>query len=228
MNSLTIDNLQFAYDRAPALSGITLRLDSGCCAALIGPNGAGKSTLLKLAAGLLEPGGGRIAWSGRRRAIAYLPQRSAINWHLPVSVRALVEMGRLPSVGWLGRFTRADREAVEDALAATGMLAQAGRQLDELSGGQQQRAFIARALAQQAELLLLDEPFAGLDQTLSSELAALLRALARDGRLILASHHDIAGASDIFDHAVVLNRRLIASGPATSTLDAATIATAYQ
>ncbi len=181
------------------------------------PNGAGKTTLLKALAGLLPIETGTIDFhcheSGQREHdTTYLPQREQVDWDFPVTVRALVEMGRYVRLGvWRG-FGAADVRAVDEALAAMDLDSFADRQISALSGGQQQRAFLARSLAQQAHIILLDEPFAGLDQNSSRQLAGILRGLAQAGRLVLASHHDLKSVPELFDRAILLNGEMIAEG----------------
>ncbi len=163
---LEVDSLSVYYGSLLALNGISFSITCGHTLALMGPNGAGKSTLIKALAGLIRPDSGKILWNGRPLhdtpgEIAYLPQRSDVDWSFPITVRALVEMGRYPSLGLWKKFGRHDRDIVEKSLHALGMESLADRQISELSGGQQQRAFLARALAQEAHVLLLDEPFTG-------------------------------------------------------------------
>jgi manganese/iron transport system ATP-binding protein/manganese/zinc/iron transport system ATP- binding protein len=185
---------------------------------LLGPNGAGKSTLLKALAGLLPRETGSVTFHGRavRGAtpeFAYLPQREAIDWDFPTTVRGLVEMGRYVRVGPWGRFSREDAAAVDTAIASMQLGAWEHRQVSALSGGQQQRSFLARALAQEAHVFLLDEPFTGLDKPTQDNLRVLLRGLREQGKLIIASHHDLTTVPDIFDRVLFLNGELIAAGP---------------
>ena len=185
--------------------------------ALIGPNGAGKSTLLKAIAGLVPRNSGEIRWRGTSvkkwsREFAYLPQREEVDWSFPITVRGLVEMGRYPQTGWWRKFSEDDKRAVDAALDSLNMKELQDRQIRELSGGQQQRAFLARALAQEAHVLLLDEPFTGLDRTAATLLGELLAKLAMDGRLIIASHHDLVSAQTLFDEVLVLNTNQVAFG----------------
>lgn len=220
---LAVESLGVNYGKVVALQGISFRVRGGRSLALLGRNGAGKSTLLKTIAGLHQPARGEIHWEGApvsrsRQEIAYLPQRDEVDWSFPLSIRDLVEMGRYPHLGIWKRLTRRDAEAVDTAIRAMELEPIQHRQLRNLSGGQQQRAFIARALAQEARVLLLDEPFAGLDQKASVRLSDLLGALAREGRLIIASHHDLNTVREIFDDALLLNQKVIACGPAEEVL----------
>ena len=214
---LEVSNLSLSYHEVKALDKINFATECGRSLALVGPNGAGKSTLLKALAGLLPPDKGQILWRGQPLTrssyeLAYLPQRSAIDWNFPITVRGLVEMGRYPNLGWWKRFSQHDEEMVERALKAMKLTEVRNRQISALSGGQQQRAFIARALAQEAHVLLLDEPFAGLDKPAQETLAQLFRDLSAEGRLLIASHHDLESIEPIFNEALLLNRIQIAFG----------------
>lgn len=218
-HQLVVENLKVAYRHHVVLKNINLHSHCGTCLALVGPNGAGKSTLLKAIAGLVQQREGKITWSGednikcRGGEFAYLPQYEEVNWDFPITVRGVVEMGRYPQLGPWKRFGKADEAAVDKALALMEMEGElANRQISELSGGQKQRAFIARAVAQEAHVLLLDEPFTGLDRDHTLNLARLLRKLAKENRLVIASHHDINTLKDIFDAVLMLNRHVIAYG----------------
>ena len=217
-HALKINDLTVSYHRIPALHHIGFDVNCGQCVALLGPNGAGKTTLLKTLAGLLRREGGEIHFHGRevRGAtpdIAYLPQRGQIDWDFPMTVRGLVEMGRYLRLGWWRRYGEADAKAVDMAIASMSLEPLQDRQISALSGGQQQRAFLARALAQEAHVLLLDEPFAGLDKPNQDNLRDTLRQLRGSGKLLLVSHHDLSSVREIFDQAVLLNGELIAAGP---------------
>lgn len=196
--------------------------------ALVGPNGAGKSTLLKAIAGLIPRRTGEILWRGTSvkkwsREFAYLPQREEIDWSFPITVRGLVNMGRYPQTGWWRTFSKADEAAVERALESLELKNLEHRQIRELSGGQQQRAFLARAIAQEAHVLLLDEPFTGLDRNASILLGDLLAKLAGEGRLVIASHHHLDSTARLFDEVLVLKTRQVAFGSVESTLTPALI-----
>lgn len=217
-HQLRVEDLRVSYRDLLALDGISLATSCGSCVALVGPNGAGKSTLLKTIAGLLPAQQGRIFWRGTRvarwsREIAYLPQRENVDWQFPITVRGVVSMGRYPQSGWWKPFSANDNAAIDRAIHAMRLEALENRQISELSGGQQQRVFLARALAQEAHALLLDEPFTGLDRTSRLDLAALLRTLAVEGRLVMASHHALETVEEIFDEVLLLNRHPIAFGP---------------
>ena len=205
-----ISNLSVRYREITALDNISLNTSCGNRVALIGPNGAGKSTLLKAIAGLVPRAQGSISWRGTEirkwsREFAYLPQREAVDWDFPITVRGLVEMGRYPQTGMWKRFSKDDEAAVEKAINTLDLEDLQDRQIRQLSGGQQQRAFIARAVAQDAHVLLLDEPFTGLDRPSSETLGNLLETLAHEGRLVIASHHDMATLTTLFNQALLVN-----------------------
>ena len=222
-HELVIENLSVSYRRVLALENISLATSCGNRVALIGPNGAGKSTLLKAIAGLVPREKGSILWRGTTvkkwsREFAYLPQHEDVDWSFPITVRGLVEMGRYPQTGWWRKFSNTDSLAVDKALESLALLDLQDRQIRELSGGQQQRAFLARSLAQEAHVLLLDEPFTGLDRNASQLLGELLNKLAHEGRLIIASHHDLNSVPRLFDEVLVLATRSVAFGPVAEVL----------
>jgi len=219
---LHIRDLTVSYHRVPAVHHVTLEMQCGKSIALLGPNGAGKTSFFKAMVGLIKPETGSIELGGHgvrstRRDIAYLPQREAVDWDFPVTVRGLAEMGRYTRLGWWRRFGPADEAAVDMALATMELLELADRQISALSGGQQQRAFLARALAQEAHVMLLDEPFTGLDKPAQDLLGATLRRLAAAGNLVIASHHDLKTVPELFDQVIFLNGELIAFGDTTTT-----------
>lgn len=229
---LVLSGITAGYGEEPALEQISFEAECGSTLALIGPNGAGKSTLLNTLAGLITPWSGQILWNGaplteHRQEIAYLPQRNEVDWKFPITVRQLVEMGRYPAVGMWRAMHPHDCEIVDKALNTLGIEQLQHRQIGALSGGQQQRCFLARALAQEAHILLLDEPFTGLDIPGSESLAALLRSLSQEGRLVIASHHDLSTAPRIFDRALLLRRRLIADGAVNEVLTPANLNQAF-
>ncbi len=229
---LEVSGLSVRYGCIDALRGIHFTATCGSTLALIGPNGAGKSTLLHVLAGLLHPAGGSVLWndtplSNLRHEIAFMPQRTEVDWKFPITVRQLVEMGRYPSLGLWKSMRPHDVDIVNKALDTLGLTPLQERQISALSGGQQQRAFLARAIAQEAHILLLDEPFTGLDLPGMESLASLLRALAAEGRLIIASHHDIHTAAAIFDETLLLNSTLLASGNTAEVLTEANLLRAF-
>ncbi len=231
-HTLAVHGLSASYGDIEALRELSFSAACGRTLALIGPNGAGKSTLLNLLAGLIRPSSGQILWNNAplhltRHEIAFMPQRSEVDWQFPITVRELVEMGRYPAVGLWKSLRHHDRDIVDKALQALNLTELQDRQIGALSGGQQQRAFLARALAQEAHILLLDEPFTGLDVPGTESLAELLRALAAEGRLVIASHHDLSTAAHIFDYTLLLNRQSIAYGPTARVLTEENLLTAF-
>ena len=232
-HELVIDSLTVSYRRVLALDNVSLATSCGNRVALIGPNGAGKSTLLKAIAGLVPRSAGTVRWRGTTvrkwsREFAYLPQREEVDWSFPITVRGLVEMGRYPQTGWWRKFTAEDDAAVNRALESLALSSLQHRQIRELSGGQQQRTFLARAIAQDAHVLLLDEPFTGLDRNASHLLGDLLAKLAHEGRLVIASHHDLNTAPLLFDEALVLSTRTLAFGPVKDILTDSLIDQTFQ
>jgi len=222
-HELVVENLSVAYRKIIALESVSFATSCGTRVALVGRNGAGKSTLLKAIAGLVPRRTGSIRWRGApvkrwSREFAYLPQREEVDWSFPITVRGLVEMGRYPQTDWWRRYRREDDDAVDQALQALDLTDLQHRQIRELSGGQQQRAFLARAVAQEAHVLLLDEPFNGLDRTASLRLGKLLDQLAHEGRLIIASHHDLGTASLLFNDALLLDKTVLGFGPVDEIL----------
>jgi ABC-type Mn2+/Zn2+ transport system ATPase subunit len=212
---------------------VTATIPCGSLTAVLGPNGAGKSTLLRSILGWhpLDRGEIRIGDSHTQHLLprfAYLPQRHAVDWDFPITVRSVVEQGRYPSLGLLGRFKARDHELVDRALAELDIASLADRQIRMLSGGQQQRVFLARALAQGADIFLLDEPFAGLDLHATDELTHILRQWEAQGRTVVAVVHDVTLARQNFSNAVLLNTRLVASGPIEAVLTPASIDEAFR
>lgn len=216
--SLKLENLYVNYDEDAVLWDVSCEIPSGVLVGIIGPNGAGKSTLLKTALGLVKPLSGQIDLFSSplheiRSKIAYVPQREVVDWDFPITAIEVVLMGRYGKLGWFGKLRKADKEAALYALDLVGMVSYAGRQIGELSGGQQQRLFIARALVQNPDLFLLDEPFAGVDIATERAIIALLKTLRDQGKTIIVVHHDLPTVEEYFDWTIILNRRLIACGP---------------
>ncbi|MGI6209637.1 MAG: metal ABC transporter ATP-binding protein [Anaerolineae bacterium] len=229
--ALEVTDLTVRYGEVVALEGVSFQVASGEQVAVVGPNGSGKSTLLMAIAGLVTPARGQVAVYGSGPAghccIAYVPQRLQVDWAFPVTVRDVVMMGRTRHVGWLRRPGPEDRAVVEESLQAVGLPGLAGRQIGELSGGQRQRAFIARALAQEARLMLLDEPLAGLDWPSQQEVLDTLAALRTREVTVLLSTHNLNLAGDRFDRVLLLNRRLVADGSPAEVLTEPHLTAAY-
>jgi len=222
---LKVDSLTVNYNGTPALEEVSFSVEAGERVAIVGPNGSGKSTLFKAMVGLLRPVAGSVESNGAK--IGYVSQRSEVDWRFPVTVHDVVMMGRIAQIGWLRWQRPIDREVVRRCLDQVGMTAFAGRQIGELSGGQQQRVFIARALAQDASILLMDEPFGGVDVPSQEAILEILDGLRELGVTVLVSTHDLNLAVERFDRLALLNRRLIAYGPARGTITPASLAAAY-
>lgn len=215
---LDVHDVTVAYHRRPVLWNIDWTLDGPALVGIVGPNGAGKSTLLKAILGLTPLVGGKVTLFGEplenvRRRIAYVPQRESVDWDFPVSVLDVVLMGTYGRLGWFRRAGAAERRLAHECLDQVGLADFASRQIGQLSGGQQQRTFLARALAQQADLYFLDEPFAGIDAASERAILDLLRGLRDRGKTACVVHHDLRAAQSYFDQMVLLNVRLIAAGP---------------
>jgi manganese/zinc/iron transport system ATP- binding protein len=214
---LQIRDLTVAYQQRPVLWEVNLDLPAGSLVGLVGPNGAGKSTLLRAILGLVEPISGEVRVFGKslaeqRGRVAYVPQRESVDWEFPCSVLDLVLMGTYGKLGWFRRPGAVERARAMEALRAVEMDAYADRQIGRLSGGQQQRAFLARALVQQSDLYLLDEPFAAVDAATELAIMQLLRSLRAEGKTVVVVHHDLHTAPDYFDRVVLLNMRVVAYG----------------
>ena len=222
---IRLNNVTVRYGACLALDGVSANLMCGSHTAVLGPNGAGKSTLLRAILGWmpLSEGEIRIGDSHPHHALprlAYLPQRLEIDWDFPITVREVVAQGRYPALGQFRRFSREDHERVDGAMEEMGLTDLRGRQIRALSGGQQQRVFLARALAQGADIFLLDEPFSSLDPAASEELGARLKAWEGQGRTVIAVLHDVGLARRIFPSTLLLNTRLVANGPTVELLAA--------
>jgi manganese/iron transport system ATP-binding protein len=214
--SLFASGLSVQYDGRLALEDISFRIESGERVAVVGPNGAGKSTLFKVIAGVINPTSGELRiygeGPGSHICIAYVPQRSQVDWNFPVTVADVVMMGRIGRLGLFRWPKKRDWEFARSSLAEVGLDDLAGRQINELSGGQQQRMFIARALAQEAELLLMDEPLSGLDIKSQESIYAILDTLRSRNVTIMVATHDLDQAAERFDQVMLLNRRMLGMG----------------
>lgn len=220
--ALEIHDMTVAYHRRPVLWDVDLAVPEGKLVGVVGPNGAGKTTLIKAALGLVPLASGKVEIYGRpyrdqRRLVGYVPQRESVDWDFPVTVRDVVLMGTYGRLGWVRRPGRPERELADHCLEQVGMHALARRQIRQLSGGQQQRVFLARALAEEAKLYFLDEPFAGVDAATEAAIVTLLQTLRSTGKTVFVVHHDLQTVREYFDYVILLNMRLVACGPVDET-----------
>ena len=220
--ALEIRNLSASYGANTALIGIEASIPRGVVVGLVGPNGSGKSTLLKTIAGVIRPDRGSIRVAGqpiRTRAtrVAFVPQREEVNWDFPVTARDVVLMGRYRAVGWLRWPGREDRRRADEALARLGLEGMGNRHISQFSGGQQQRVFLARAMVQEPEIVLLDEPFTGIDIHNREVFHEAIQEFARAGITVLIATHDLAEVQSTTDYVMCLNRRMVAFGPTATT-----------
>ena len=230
--ALSVRGLTVAYGEKPAIFSVDATFEADGMSAIVGPNGAGKSTLLKAALGVIPRLSGDVHVFGEpvadaRARIAYVPQSASVDWDFPTTVMDVVQMGLYRKVGLLGRLAGQPRDWARDCLDRVGMADFAGRQIGQLSGGQQQRVFLARALAQDADLYLLDEPFAGVDAATERAVIDVLKALKSENKAVIAVHHDLATVRDYFDHVFLINVRRIAEGPVATTFTTDNLQAAY-
>lgn len=228
---LELVDVSVRYDGRPALDSVSFRLTKGEQVAVVGPNGAGKSTLFKVIAGVLGPAQGKVLVAGHEPGghicIAYVPQRSEVDWNFPVTVADVVLMGRIGKMGLLRYPSRQDRALARRSLEIVGLSGLADRQIGELSGGQQQRMFIARALAQEAELLLMDEPLTGLDVASQESIFRILDTLHSQQVTVMVATHDLNMAAARFDRVMLLNKRLFGFGAAAEVFTPDRLREAY-
>lgn len=215
---LSIHDMTVAYHRKPVLWDIDYSAPRGELIGIVGPNGAGKSTLIKACLDLVPRASGSVRIFGRpykqqRHIVGYVPQRESVDWDFPASALDVVTMGRYGRIPWCVPPRRKDRELAMQCLEQVGLGDYAKRQISKLSGGQQQRVFLARALAQDSEMYFMDEPFAGVDAATEAAIVELLRSLKSRGRTVLVVHHDLQSVPEYFDHVILLNMRIVASGP---------------
>lgn len=216
--AIDVQDLTVAYGDQPVLWDLDITVPAGVLMAIVGPNGAGKTTFIKAILNLLRPAAGEVRFFGQpydriRRRVAYVPQRGSVDWDFPTNALDVVSMGLYGRLGWIRRIGREQRSLARTALEEVGMEAYANRQISELSGGQQQRVFLARALVQDAEIYLMDEPFQGVDATTERAIVTILRELQARGKTVVAVHHDLQTVAEYFDHVLLLNVRKIAGGP---------------
>lgn len=230
-NAIVIEDLSVAYHKKPVLWDLDLAVPQGSLMGIVGPNGAGKSTLLKTLLGTLKPITGTLKVPFNRYGdldLAYVPQKESIDWQFPVTVYDVVMMGRYGHMGWFKKARKEDHLTVEKALNDVEMLSQANVQIGSLSGGQQQRVFLARALVQEAEIYLLDEPFQGIDAKTEQAMMHLFKTLKGEGKTLIVVHHDLNTVEKYFDYVTLLNIRLVASGPVKDVFTEENIARTYQ
>ena len=225
-------NLTVTYGGAPVLWDVDFTLPKGKIIGIIGPNGSGKTTLLKTIMGLIEASSGYVRIFDQplekvREQVAYVPQRESVDWDFPASVYDVVMMGRYRKNNLFKRTTAADKEIVLHSIEKVGLTEYKNRQISQLSGGQQQRVFVARALAQRADIYLMDEPFVGVDAATESKILNLLTEMRNEGKTVVIIHHDLQTVSDYFDYLVLLNTRLIARGEPNEVLTEENLSNAY-
>ncbi|MBD0379646.1 metal ABC transporter ATP-binding protein [Paenibacillus sedimenti] len=224
-NPLSIHNMSVAYQKKPVLRNVSFEVPEGKLIGIVGPNGAGKSTLIKAALGLIPRLSGDVSIYGKpyaeqRKMVGYVPQRESVDWDFPTNALDVVMMGRYGHLGWFKRPGQAEKRFAMECLAKVGMTEFADRQISQLSGGQQQRIFLARALAQDAKLYFMDEPFVGVDAATEKAIITLLNELKMQGKTVLVVHHDLATVKEYFDWVMLLNVQLLDFGPVEQTFTA--------
>ncbi len=215
---LAIRDLTVAYHRKPVLWDIEFEIPKGSLVGIVGPNGAGKSTLLKAIMGLVPVASGKVEIFGNpygktRQRVGYVPQKESVDWDFPVTALDVVAMGLYKKIGWCIPVGKTHRTQALQAMESVGIADLANRQISELSGGQQQRTFLARALVQDADLYLMDEPFAAVDAATENAIIKMLREMKEEGKTALVIHHDLQTVPSYFDHVILLNMRVVADGP---------------
>ncbi len=232
MSLLDIHDVTVAYHRKPVLWDVDLVIDEPHLVGIVGPNGAGKSTLIKAALGLVPLASGSVKIFGQsigrvRKRIGYVPQRESVDWDFPVTVLDVVLMGSYGRLGWFRRPGHAEREFAHECLEKVGLADYAHQQIGQLSGGQQQRTFLARALAQRADMYFMDEPMAGVDAATEHAIFGLLDELRSQGKTVFVVHHDLRTVPKYFDYVVLLNMRLVASGSTETTFTRSNLQKTY-
>ena len=232
MKSLTTKNIFVKYQDQFVLEDVSIELESSKLIALIGPNGAGKSTFIKACLSLVDKSSGEIlffndSFENVRSKIAYVPQRSSVDWDFPTSVLDVVLMGLYVHKGLFTKINSKDKQAANEAIDRVGLSEFKDRQISQLSGGQQQRVFIARALVQNPDLLLLDEPFAGVDSKSEQAIIEILKSLIKENKTVLVVHHDLSTVKDYFDQVIMLNKKVIAQGDVDVVFNNENISTTY-
>ncbi|PJJ27042.1 metal ABC transporter ATP-binding protein [Lacrimispora celerecrescens] len=233
--AVEVEDLTVAYDAKPVLWDIDLKIPKGKLMAVVGPNGAGKTTLIKAMLGLLKPVTGAVRFLGGnddirtlKNRIGYVPQSGSVDWDFPATVQDVVLMGCYGKLGWIRRPGKPDVELAKQMLAKVGMQEYASRQISQLSGGQQQRVFLARALAQEAEVYFMDEPFKGVDAQTERAIVALLKELKEQNKTVVVVHHDLQTVPDYFDWVTLINLRVVACGPVEEVFHEDNLKKTYQ
>lgn len=230
--TISVKGLSVSYERKRVLTNIFLELEAGNVYGVVGPNGAGKSTLFKAILGLIDINNGTVVVNGKtirevRKEVVYVPQKSDVDWQFPATVYDIILMGRYPHKKMFQRMNKTDHDFAYQALEEVGMTQFKDRQIGELSGGQQQRVFLGRALCQQADIFLFDEPFVGVDITTEERIIKILKNLAAQQKTLLVVHHDLSSVKNYFDKVILLNQRLIAVGNTETTFTEENISKAY-
>lgn len=232
MKAVEVEDLSVSYEQFYAIEKINFTVEQSKLVGIIGPNGAGKSTLIKAILGLIPKNNGKITFFNKpikqmRKKIAYVPQRNNIDWDFPILVKDTVLLGTYPNLSLFSRPSKKDKAWAMECLKTVGMDAFSHKQISELSGGQQQRVFVARALAQEADILFLDEPFVGIDIASEKMIIDLLKNLRKQGKTIFIVHHDLSKVTEYFDEVLLLNKKLIAHGPAKNIMTPKVMSEAY-
>ncbi len=230
--AIAVRDLTVAYNDRPVIWDLDLDVPAGVLMAIVGPNGAGKTTLIKAMLDLVRPAAGQVEILGQpyrksRDRVGYVPQRGSVDWDFPTNVLDVVQMGRYGALGWIRRPGNRERELALEALDKVSMGEFADRQISQLSGGQQQRVFLARALVQNADVYLMDEPFQGVDATTERAIITLLKELRSEGKTVVCVHHDLQTVPDYFDWVALLNIRKIASGPVSEVYNETNLRLTY-
>lgn len=231
--AIEVEHLTISYHSKPALLDVSVKIEKDQLVGIIGPNGAGKSTFIKAVLGFIKPDIGSVKINGRnvqlaKGHVAYVPQRGAVDWDFPVTVRDVALMGRYQKIPWYTSPTREDYDITEEALQMVRMEEFAKRQIGELSGGQQQRVFLARALAQGSDILLLDEPFAGVDAATERAILDVLERAKKAGKTLVVVHHDLSTAAEYFDKLILIKQRMYAYGIPEQVLNEELLSKIYE
>lgn len=230
---IKVENLTVSYYGDEVVTDVNFEFDKGTIIGIIGPNGAGKSTMIKAILGLIPKDSGKAVIDGEsidkyKKKIAYVPQRSDLDWDFPINVFDTVLMGTYPGLGLFKKPKEKEKELAKKSLERVGMTKYENQQIGELSGGQQQRVFLARALAQEADIFFLDEPFVGIDVDSEKEIIKILKELKDEGKTVFVVHHDLSKVESYFDNLILINRELIKAGSVKDVFVYETMAKAYE